>query len=124
MELEESISDPSLIDDATGKIRWADALKSLQQSTGLIEDKEFAAYLTMSASSVSELLGGKVEPNPRIKLMILNHLGFYKIQSALYFLIKDEHVASLQRATKRQAKKIATTNADRSNKNAAEEQSE
>jgi hypothetical protein len=113
LHLEESISRPELVDEQTGMIRWADALKSLQQATGLFEDKAFAAYLSMSPSSTSELLRGIVEPNPRIKLLILNHLGFYKLQSALYFFMKDEHAASLQRSAQRQAKKIAKINAEK-----------
>ncbi|MBM5572103.1 MULTISPECIES: hypothetical protein [Deefgea] len=111
--LAEPIANPEFFIPETGQIRWVDALRDLQTASGLVEDKDFAAYLLMAPSSLSELLRGKVEPNARVKLLILNHLGFYTIQSALFFLMNDEHAASLQRAAQRQAKKIANQNSEK-----------
>jgi transcriptional regulator with XRE-family HTH domain len=104
-------------DTNTGSIRWLEALDSLKNATGLIEDKQFADYLKISTSTLSDFRRGKSEISGRIKLRILDHLGFHTIASGLEFFLRDELAAVARRARQRQAKKIAEKNALAKEKN-------
>lgn len=98
---------PPFLDTGNGSIRWLEALESLKRSAGFIEDKELAAYLGIPPSTLSDFRRGKAEISSRIKLRILDHLGFHRIVTGIEFLLKDEAAAALKRARQRQARKIA-----------------
>ncbi|NCC22324.1 MAG: helix-turn-helix domain-containing protein [Alphaproteobacteria bacterium] len=95
------------LDPSTGSIRWVDALDSLKDSVGFSEDRELAEYLGIPPSTLSDFRRGKAEVNPRIKLRILDHLGFHRLASGIEFLLKDEMAAASKRLRLRQARKIA-----------------
>ena len=97
----------AFIDRGTGLVKWLDALESLKKSAGFIEDKELAAYLGIPPSTLSDFRRGKAEISSRIKLRILDHLGFHRIASGIEFLLRDETAAATKRARQRQARKIA-----------------
>ncbi len=100
----------SLFDLSTGSIRWIDALDALKTSAGFVEDKQLADYLKISTSTLSDFKRGKSEISGRIKLKILDFLGFHTITSGLEFFLRDELAAVAKRARQRQAKKIAQKN--------------
>lgn len=102
--------DDEFIDLNTGSIKWLEALEALKRSIGLVEDKELAAYLGIPSSTLSDFRRGKAEISGRIKLKILDHLGFHSIASGIEFLLRDESAAAVKRATQRQARKIADQN--------------
>ena len=95
------------IDPSTGSIKWLEALESLKRSVGLVEDKEFAAYLSIPTSTLSDFRRGKVDIRDRIKLQILAHLGYSSIASGIEFLSRDESAAAANRERQRKARKIA-----------------
>jgi hypothetical protein len=95
------------MDINTGSIKWIEALESLKRSAGFIEDKELAAYLGIPSSTLSDFRRNKAEISGRIKLKILDHLGFHSIISGIEFLLRDETAAAVKRAVQRQARKIA-----------------
>lgn len=105
-EMSEPI-DVAFIDRNTGLVKWLDALESLKKSAGFIEDKELSAYLGIPPSTLSDFRRGKAEVSSRIKLRILDHLGFHRIASGIEFLLRDETAAASKRARQRQARKIA-----------------
>lgn len=94
-------------DEETGSIRWIDALDSLKRSSGLVEDKDLAAYLSIPPSTLSDFRRGKAEISSRIKLKILDYLGFHQIAAGIEFLMRDESAAAAKRARQRQARKMA-----------------
>lgn len=97
----------NLYDTSSGSIKWVEALDSLKVAAGFIEDKQLANYLQIPTSSLSDFRLSKVEMSGRIKLKILDHLGFHRVSSVIEFFLKDETAASLKRARQRQAKKLA-----------------
>ncbi|HNV58023.1 MAG TPA: helix-turn-helix domain-containing protein [Rhodoferax sp.] len=105
----ESFGD-EFIDSNTGSIKWLEALESLKRSAGFVEDKELASYLGIPSSTLSDFRRNKAEISGRIKLKILDHLGFFSIVSGIEFLLRDEHAAAVKRAKQRQARKIANQN--------------
>lgn len=100
-------SDSDFIDTSSGSIRWMAALDSLKDAAGFAEDKQLADYLQIPTSTLSDFRRSKTEMTGRVKLKILDHLGFHKISSCIEFFLKDETAASLKRARQRQAKKLA-----------------
>jgi hypothetical protein len=99
-----------ILDESTGSIRWLNALESLKRSAGFIEDKDLAAYLKVPPSTLSDFRRGKAEISGRIKLKLLDHLGFHSIVSGMEYLLRDETAAAVKRARQRQARKIADNN--------------
>lgn len=99
--------DVPYLDSSTGSIRWLDALESLKKSAGLIEDKELAAYLGIPTSTLSDFRRRKADISSRIKLTILDHLGFHRLASGIEFLLRDEAAVALKRARQRQARKLS-----------------
>ncbi|MCX7205651.1 MAG: hypothetical protein NT086_06635 [Proteobacteria bacterium] len=102
---------PELWDGERGSISWLLALDRLKQSTGIVEEKEFANYLNIPSSTLSDVRRGKMEINPRIKCQILNFLGFHSLTTVMQLLLNEERAAALKRTIQRQAKKIAASNA-------------
>lgn len=99
-----------ILDESTGSIKWLNALESLKKSAGFIEDKDLAAYLKVPPSTLSDFRRGKAEISGRIKLKLLDHLGFHSIVSGIEYLLRDETAAAVKRARQRQARKIADIN--------------
>lgn len=99
-----------ILDENTGSIRWLNALESLKRSAGFVEDKDLAAYLKIPPSTLSDFRRGKAEISGRIKLKLLDHLGFHSIVSGMEYLLRDETAAAVKRARQRQARKIADNN--------------
>lgn len=102
--------DEEFIDESTGSIKWLNALESLKRSAEFVEDKDLAAYLKVPPSTLSDFRRGKAEISSRIKLKLLDHLGFHSIVSGIEYLLRDETAAALKRARLRQARKIADQN--------------
>lgn len=102
--------DGEFLDESTGSIRWLNALESLKRSAGFVEDKDLAAYLKVPPSTLSDFRRGKAEVSGRIKLKLLDHLGFHSIVSGIEYLLRDETAAAVKRARQRQARKIADNN--------------
>lgn len=98
------------LDESTGSIKWLSALESLKKSAGFVEDKDLAAYLKVPPSTLSDFRRGKAEISSRIKLKLLDHLGFHSIVWGIEYLLRDESAAALKRARQRQARKIADQN--------------
>lgn len=103
-------------DNTTGSIRWLEALESLKRAAGFIEDKELAAYLGIPTSTLSDFRRGKAEISSRIKLKILDHLGFHRIVSGIEFLLRDETAAAVKRARQRRSRKIAERQLEKASK--------
>ena len=104
-----------ILDESTGSIRWLNALESLKRSAGFVEDKDLAAYLKIPPLTLSDFRRGKAEISGRIKLKLLDHLGFHSIVSGMEYLLRDETAAAVKRARQRQARKIADKNQTDSN---------
>jgi len=110
---EVKFSGGQFIDKNTKLIRWLEALDSLKNELGFIEDKQLADYLKIPSSTLSDFRRGKSEISGRIKLRILDHLGFHSIASGLEFFLRDEMAAAAKRARQRQARKIAEKNSNK-----------
>lgn len=109
-QLGENVRHPEFIDAKTLAIDWLGALESLKKSTGIVDDKDFASYLNITPSNLSEMKRGRVDINARLKIKILEHLGFYRLASASFFLLQEDLANAARRSAQRRAKKISEMN--------------
>jgi hypothetical protein len=100
--------------DDSGRIDWLSAVEQLKQSSGAVEDKDFAAALNVPVSTFSEFRNSTGNLPWLAKLRVLHLLGYQSLEEALDLLTREELSDKTRRKLQRQARKITARTSDHS----------
>ncbi len=100
--------------DDSGRIDWLSAVDQIKQSSGLVEDKDLAATLSVPVSTFSEFRNSAGNLPWLAKLRVLHLLGYQSLEEALDLLTREESADKTRRKLQRHARKIAAQEPDRS----------
>lgn len=100
--------------DDSGRIDWLSAVEQIKQSSGVVEDKDFAATLSVPVSTFSEFRNSSGNLPWLAKLRVLHLLGYQSLEEALDLLTREESADKTRRKLQRHARKIAAQEPDHS----------
>jgi hypothetical protein len=99
--------------DDSGRIDWFSAVEQIRQSSGLVEDKDLAATLSVPVSTFSEFRNSAGNLPWLAKLRVLHLLGYQSLEEVLTLLTEEESADKTRRKLQRQARKIAAQEPNR-----------